>query len=44
MFRKIKCDFQDNLNTGIKDIKPSKKMLTPTDEISDFYKINKEKY
>ena len=41
---KINCEFQDKLNSDIKGIKSPRKTLTPADKISNFYKINKEKY
>ena len=43
-FRKMNCEFLDKINSGIKNIKSSKKTLTPADKTSDFYKITKEKY
>ena len=43
-FRKINCEFQDKLNSNIKDITSSRKTLTPTDKTSNLYKITKEKY
>ena len=43
-FRKINCEFQDKINSDIKNIKSSKKMLTPADKTSNFYKLNKWKY
>ena len=43
-FRKINCEFQDKLNSDMKDIKSSMKTLTPTDKTSNFYKMTKEKY
>ena len=43
-FRKINCEFQDKLNSNIKDITSSRETLTPTDKTSNLYKITKEKY
>ena len=43
-FRKINCEFQVKLNSDIKDIKSSRKTLTPAHKTSNFYKITKEKY
>ena len=43
-FRKINCQFQDKLNSDIKDIKSSKKTYTPADKTSNFYKLDKEQY
>ena len=43
-FRKINCEFQNKHNSDIKGIKSSRKMLTPADKTSNFYKITKEKY
>ena len=43
-FRKINCEFQDKLNSDIKDIKSSRKTLTPADKTSNFHKITKETY
>ena len=43
-FRKINCEFQDKINPDIKNIKSSKKMLTPADKTSNFYKLTKVKY
>ena len=43
-FRKINCEFQDKINSDIKNIKSSKKMLTPADKTSNFYKLTKAKY
>ena len=42
--RKINCEFQDKLNTNIKDITSSRKTLIPADETCNFYKLTKEKY
>ena len=42
--RKINCEFQDKTNSDIKDIKSSRKTLTPADKTSNFYKITKGKY
>ena len=43
-FRKINCEFQDKINSDIKDIKSSRKTLTRADKTSNFYKMTKEKY
>ena len=43
-FLKISCKFQYKLNPDTKDIKSSRKTLTPADKTSNFYKITKEKY
>ena len=43
-FGKINCEFQDKLNSDIKDITTSRKILTPADKTSNFYKITKENY
>ena len=42
--RKINCEFQDKLNSNIKDITSSRETLIPADETSNFYKLTKEKY
>ena len=42
--RKINCEFQDKLNSNIKDITSSRETLVPADETSNFYKLTKEKY
>ena len=36
-FRKINCVFQDKINSDIKNIKSSRKTLTPADKTSNFY-------
>ena len=43
-FQEINCEFQDKLNSNIKDIKSSRKTLTSADTTSNFYKITKEMY
>ena len=43
-FKRINCEFQEKLNADIKDIKSSRKTLTPADKTSNYYKLNKEKY
>ena len=43
-FQKINCEFQDKINSDIKNIKSSRKTLTPADNTSNFYKITKEQY
>ena len=43
-FRKINCEFQDKINSDIKDIKSSRKTLTPVDKTLNFYKITERKY
>ena len=43
-FRKINCEFQDKINSDIKDIKLSRKTLTPADKTSNFYKVTEGKY
>ena len=43
-FRKANCESQDKLNSDIKDIKSSRKTLTPSDKTTNFYKITNKKY
>ena len=43
-FRKTNCEFQDKLNSDIKDIKSSRKALTPADKTTNFDKITNKKY
>ena len=43
-FLKINFTFQNKLNSGIKDIKSSRKKLTQANKTFNFYKIFKEKY
>ena len=42
-FQKINCEFQDKINSDIKNIK-ERKTLTPADKTSNLYKITKEKH
>ena len=41
-FRKIDYEFQQKLKSDIKEIKSSRKILTPADKTSIFYKLSKE--
>ena len=43
-FRKVKSNFQRQLNKDFKTIKPSNKTLTPADKTSNMYKLTKDKY
>ena len=40
----INSEFQDKINSDVKNIKSSRKTLTPADNTSNFYEITKEKY
>ena len=43
-FKNINCEFQKMLKEDIKDIKHSKRTLTPADKTSNFYKMTPENY
>ncbi len=43
-FRKVNCNFQNQLSSGIRNIKKSNYLFVPADKTNNFYKMESASY